>query len=29
MSDYGGDRRELWSKILNLVMKVLNYYANG
>lgn len=29
MSDYSGDRTELWSKMLNFVMKMLNYYANG
>lgn len=29
MSDYSGDRKELWSKIMNLVLKMLNYQANG
>lgn len=29
MSDYSGDRKELWNKMMNLVLKMLNYYANG
>lgn len=29
MSDYSGDRKELWSEMLHLVIKMFNYYANG
>lgn len=29
MSDYSGDRKEYWSKMLNLDVKTLEYYVNG